>query len=122
MARGFQDLNVYKLAYKLSQDVFHLTKRFPPEERYSLTDQIRRSARSIPANIAEGYRKKRYPRLFSLKMTEADGEVAETMVWIDQSRDCEYISKEEREELMLGYEEVGRMLHSMIDHPERFEN
>lgn len=75
---GYRDLKVYKLAYKLAMEIFHLSKDFPREEKYSLTDQIRRSSRSIAANIAEGYSKKRYPKMFVSKMADADGETAET--------------------------------------------
>ena len=78
MSRGFKDLRVYQLAYQLAMRIFHESKRFPPEERYSLTDQIRRASRSVSANIAEGYRKRQYPNAFVSKMADADGEGAET--------------------------------------------
>jgi four helix bundle protein len=97
-----------------------LTKNFPFEERFSLTDQIRRSSRSVPANIAEGYRKRQYPNAFSNKMSDSDAEATETQVWLDFSRDCGYISKGECERLRLEYEEVGRMLGNMIAYPEKF--
>src|SRR5205807_4063693 len=71
---GFRDLKVYQLAYELAMEIFRESKSFPPEEKYSLTDQIRRSSRSVAANIAEGYRKKQYPRMFVNKMADADGE------------------------------------------------
>jgi four helix bundle protein len=117
---GFRDLKVYQKAYKLAMEIFNLTKNFPFEERFSLTDQIRRSSRSVPANIAEGYRKRQYPNAFSNKMSDSDAEATETQVWLDFSRDCGYISKEECERLRLEYEEVGRMLGNMIAHPEKF--
>lgn len=85
---GFRDLKVYELAYQLAMEIFHASKSFPSEEKYSLTDQIRRASRSVAANIAEGYRKKRYPKMFVSKMADADGEVTETQVWIDFARDC----------------------------------
>ena len=119
--RGFRDLKVYQLAYKLAMEIFHLSKAFPPEERFSLTDQIRRSSRSVTANIAEGYRKKLYAKMFVSKMADADGEAAETQVWLDYSRDCSYISADKWRSLVDGYEEVGRMLGGMIAHPERFK-
>jgi four helix bundle protein len=78
--RGFRDLKVYQLAYQLAMEIFQESKSFPPEERYSLTDQIRRACRSVAANIAEGYRKKRYPNMFVSKMADADGEATETQV------------------------------------------
>jgi four helix bundle protein len=117
---GFRDLKVYQKAYKLAMEIFNLTKNFPFEERFSLTDQIRRSSRSVPANIAEGYRKRQYPNAFSNKMSDSDAEATETQVWLDFSRDCGYISKEECERLRLEYEEIGRMLGNMIAHPEKF--
>ena len=119
-AMGFRDLKVYQLAYKLAMEIFRETKSFPPEEKYSLTDQIRRSSRSVPANIAEGYRKRRYEKMFVSKMADADGEATETQVWLDFARDCGYLSKERQDELTKSYEEVGRMLGSMIAHPEKF--
>jgi four helix bundle protein len=120
MKRGHRDLRVFQLAYKLAMQIFHESKGFPREERYSLTDQIRRSSRSVTSNIAEGYRKRQYPNAFVSKMADADGEVAETQVWIDYCRDCGYWSPDIASELTTGYEEVGRMLGSMIAHPEKF--
>src|SRR5438270_3280646 len=87
---GFRDLKVYQLAYQLAMEIFHESKSFPPEEKYSLTDQIRRSSRSVASNIAEGYRKKRYAKMFVSKMADADGEATETQVWLDFARDCGY--------------------------------
>ena len=117
---GFRGLRVYQLAYRLAMEVFEVSKSFPREERYSLTDQIRRSSRSVPTNIAVGYRKRRYPKLFVLKITDADGEGTETQVWLDFSRDHGYLAVDKHDELIAGYEEVGRMLGSMIAHPDRF--
>ena len=120
LPRGFRDLKVYQLAYDLAMDVFRQSKHFPAEERYSLTDQIRRASRSVAANIAEGYRKKRYPKMFVSKMADADGEATETQVWLDFARDCGCLSPEIQSKLTDGYEELGRMLGSMILRPERF--
>lgn len=117
---GHKDLKVFQLAYRLAMEIFHLTKTFPSEEKYSLTDQIRRSSRSVAANIAEGYRKRQYPKVFSNKMSDADGEATETQVWLEFSRDCEYISSEKCQSLTNGYEEVGRMLGGMIANPKKF--
>jgi four helix bundle protein len=116
----FRDLKVYQLAYKLAMEIFLESKAFPPEEKYSLTDQIRRSSCSVPANIAEGYRKRQYEKMFVSKMADADGEATETQIWLDFARDCGYLAKERQEELTKGYEEVGRMLGGMIAHPEKF--
>ena len=102
-------------------EIFVITRTFPQEERYSLTDQIRRSSRSVPANIAEGYRKRQYPAAFANKMSDADGEATETQVWLDVSKDCGYINLENHLRLMADYKEVGSMLGNMINNPEKFK-
>jgi four helix bundle protein len=119
-SHGFRDLRVYQLAFKLAMEIFTETKHFPVDEKYSLTDQIRRASRSVAANIGEGYRKKRYPKMFVSKMADADGEATETQVWLQFAESCGYLSKQRQNELLTGYEEVGRMLGGMIAHPERF--
>jgi four helix bundle protein len=121
MLRGYKDLRVFQLAYKLAIEVFFESRTFPAEERYSLTDQIRRSSRSVASNIAEGFRKRRYPKMFPNKLTDADGEASETQVWLDFAKDCGYLPLTRYNELTAGYEEVGRMLGSMIARPERFK-
>lgn len=118
--QGHKSLKVFQSAYRLAMEIFHLTKTFPSEERYSLTDQIRRSSRSVPANIAEGYRKRQYPKMFVNKLSDADGEATETQVWLEFSRDCGYLSNETCQKLLNDYEEIGRMLGSMIQQPEKF--
>ena len=118
--RGHRDLKVFQLAYRLAMEIFNETKSFPKEERYSLTDQIRRSSRSVAANIAEGYRKRRYPNMFVSKLADADSEGAETQVWLDFAQDCSYLSMPRHDELIIGYEDVGKMLGSMIAAPEKF--
>jgi four helix bundle protein len=120
MLRGYKDLKVFQLAYELAMRIFHASKPFPKEERYSLTDQVRRSSRSVAANIAEGFRKRQYPNMFVSKLADADAEGAETQVWIAFACDCGYLPPEMAEGLAQGYEEVGRMLGSMIAHPEKF--
>lgn len=120
MLRGHRDLKVYQTAYKLAMEIFHLSKQFPREERYSLTDQIRRSSRSVAANIAEGFRKRRYPNMLISKLVDSDGEATETQVWLDFAVDCEYMSREDRDRLTDGYEEIGKMLSGMMAKPERF--
>jgi len=90
------------LAYALAMRIFEASKRFPPDERYSLTDQCRRSSRSVTANIAEAYRKRQYPSAFVSKHADADGECAETQVWIDYSRDCNYMDAAVAAELTAG--------------------
>ena len=118
--KGYKDLNVYKLAYSLSMEIFEVTKKFPKEEKYSLTDQIRRSSRSITANIAEGWKKRRYPKLFVNKLIDAAGEASETEVWLDYSLDCGYIKHEIHKNLIAKCDEINRMLHGMITKPEKF--
>jgi four helix bundle protein len=101
-------------------EIFHLSKTFPQEEKYSLTDQIRRSSRSVPINIAEAYRKRQYPKSFVSKLSDADGEATETQGWLDFALDCGYISTEKHKQLTDGYLDVGRMLGVMIAQPEKF--
>jgi four helix bundle protein len=120
MLRGFRDLKVYQSAFKLAMEIFNESKNFAKEERYSLTDQIRRSSRSVAANIAEGFRKRQYPNMFASKLADSDAEAAETQVWLDFALECGYLSKEKYDGLIRGYEEVGKMLGAMIQHPEHF--
>jgi len=118
--KGPRDLKVYQLAYKLAMDIFQASKTFPKEEKFSLTDQIRRSSRSVTANIAEGFRKRQYPKMFVSKLADADGDATETQVWLDFARDCKYMTLECRDELTQGYQEVGKMLGTMMSMPEKF--
>ncbi|MGH9453484.1 MAG: four helix bundle protein [Terriglobia bacterium] len=120
MLRGHRDLKVYQMAYRLAMGIFRESKSFPVEERYSLTNQIRRSSRSVAANIAEGYRKRQYPSMFASKLADSDAEATETQVWLDFAQDCGYLSPERHKQLVAGYEEVGRMLSAMIANPEKF--
>ncbi len=101
-------------------EIFRATKTFPEEERYSLTSQIRRSSRSVAANIAEGYRKRQYPNMFSSKLADCDAEATETQVWLDFARDCGYISPERHRQFQESFEEIGRMLSGMIANPAKF--
>jgi four helix bundle protein len=118
--QGFRDLKVYQLAYKLAMEIFEESKSFPKDERYSLTDQIRRSSRSVVANIAEGYRKRQYPNMLASKFADSDAEATETQVWLDVARDCGYMKPERHDQLLEQYEQVGRMLGAIIAHPEKF--
>jgi four helix bundle protein len=120
MLQGHRDLKVYQMAFELAMQIYNITKTFPKDERYSLTDQIRRSSRSVAANIAEGFRKRQYPNMFASKLADADAEASETQVWLDFALNCEYISKEVHSQLLDSYREIGKMLGSMIAHPERF--
>ncbi len=121
MLRGHKDLKVYQLAYKLAMEIFNESKAFPKEERYSLTDQIRRSSRSVAVNIAEAFWKRRCPNMFVSKLTDSDAEATETQVWVDFAHDCGYLSQKRRDELLSGYEQVGKMLGSMMAQPEKFK-
>jgi four helix bundle protein len=120
MLRGFRDLRVYDLAFKLAMDIFELTKPFPADERSSLTSQIRRSSRSVAANIAEGFRKRQYPNMFVSKLADSDAEATETQVWLEFAFNCGYLSQETRTQLIAKYEELGRMIGKMMESPERF--
>ncbi|MGO8731922.1 MAG: four helix bundle protein [Terriglobia bacterium] len=100
--------------------VFKETKTCPRDKRHSPASEMGRSSRSVAANIAEGFRKRQYPSMFVSKLADSDAEATETQVWLDFARDCGYLSTEHHKELVGRYEEVGRMLHAMIDHPERF--
>jgi len=118
--RGFRDLKVYQLSYELALEIFELTKTFPKEEKYSLIDQIRRSSRSVSTNIAEAWYKRKYPKSFVSKLIDAAGEAGETEVWIDFSFAQEYLHNIKREYLLEKYNEVGKMLNSMINQPDKF--
>ena len=113
-AKSFKDLLVYEKAYQTSQTIFEISKGFPKEERYSLTDQIRRSSRSIGAQIAEGWGKRRYIKHFISKLTDADAEVQETQHWIRVALSCNYVVPARAEELDAELSEIGRMLNSMM--------
>lgn len=118
--RGFRDLIVYQLSYKLALEIFNITKTFPKEEKYSLVDQIRRSSRSVPTNIAEAWYHRKYPKSFVSKLIDCTGEAGETEVWIDFSFDLDYIKLNQKSYLIEKYEEVIRMLSGMISQPEKF--
>jgi len=101
-------------------EIYDVSKKFPREERYSLTDQIRRSSRSVAANVAEAWRKRRCTGVLVSRLVEADGEATETQVWLDFALGCDYLAREDHARLMSKSEEIGRMLGSMIAFPERF--
>lgn len=117
---GHKSLRVYQLAYELALEVFKISRTFPPEERFSLTDQIRRSSRGVAANIAEGYRKRQYPKMFVNKLSDSDGEAAETQVWLDFALDFGYVTTDVHDSLYARYEMVGGMLGRMMNSPEKF--
>ena len=116
----FRDLEVYKKQRTVSKEVFRLSNKFPSEERYSLTDQIRRSSRSVGAQIAEAWAKRLYPKHFISKLTDADGEQLETQHWLIEALGCDYISHEDFQDLTQKCEEIGRMLGAMIRKADTF--
>ncbi|MDO8550623.1 MAG: four helix bundle protein [Ignavibacteria bacterium] len=107
------DLDVFQVAYKASQEIFLLSKKFPKEETYSLTDQIRRSSRSVCANTAEAFRKRIYPKSFILKLNDAEAEAAETQVWLNFAKDCDYLNSEKAISIVNEYENIIGKLVSM---------
>jgi four helix bundle protein len=112
-----EDLNVYKKSFDLAMRIFRISKAFPKEERYSLTDQIRRSSRSVCSNIAEAWRKRRYEAALTCKLNDAEGEAAETETWIQFALKCGYVDRNTAIELFKGYEETIAMLVAMINNP-----
>ncbi len=118
--KSAKDLTVYQRAHQLAMDVFEVSKQFPLEERFALTSQIRRSSRSICLNIREAWAKRRYEAAFIAKLTDCDGENSETDSALDFARDCGYIEHREHEALTNLTAEIGKMLGSMIQQPEKF--
>ena len=116
----FQDLLAYKKSIDLVMNIFEISKKFPKEEVYSLTDQVRRSSRSVTANLAEAYRKRPYPKHFRSKLTDCDAENAETQVWIEFAYRCNYINENLYQELLNQSEEVGKLINYMILNPYKF--
>lgn len=120
VAKSFRDLNVYKLARESALRVFDLTKQFPKEERFSLTDQIRRSSRAVGAIIAEAWARRSYKAAFINKLNEALGEALETQSWLDASFDCKYATEDECRSLNMNYDHIGGMLRRMTDRADDF--
>jgi len=113
-ARGFRDLLVYRKAHEVAIRIFEISKNFPKEEMYSLTDQIRRASRSIGSQIAEAWGKRRYEKHFVSKLTDADAEQMETQHWLDVANSCGYLAKEEKKFIEEQLQEIGRMLNVMM--------
>src|SRR5690554_3051899 len=111
------ELRVYKLSFELGMEIYELSKLFPKEEKYSLTDQIRRSSRSVSGNIAEAFRKRRYPKSFVAKLNDSEGEAAETQNWLDYAYACEYIKEVTKENLFEKYNQIIGMLVNMENNP-----
>ena len=117
----YQELLVFQKAFGLAGEIFQLTKSFPSDEKYGLVSQIRRSSRSVCSNLAEGYRKRRYPAHFVSKLTDADMENTETEVWIDFAESCNYINEEQKDKLKFQVKEIGKLLNFMIRNPQKFQ-
>ncbi len=116
----YQDLLAYKKGLNVAMDIFETSKPFPKEETYSLTDQIRRSSRSVCANIAEAYRKREYPKHFHSKLTDCDAENSEKQTWLEFALACNYISNETFQILTEKNNEVGKLINYMILNPSKF--
>ncbi len=116
-----KDLEVYNLSFESAMGIFEISKSFPKEEIYSLTDQIRRSSRSVSANIAEAFRKRRYPKSFVAKLSDSEGEAAETQVWLDFALACGYITKGIHQELFQKYDWILGKIVNMINQPEKWK-
>jgi four helix bundle protein len=118
--RSHKELIVYQIAFKTSMEIFRISKTFPKEEVFSLTSQIRRSSRSVSANIAEAFRKRRYEKAFVAKLSDAEAESAETQVWLDYSLECGYITEEQHTKLYNDYDNILGKIVNMIQHPENW--
>jgi four helix bundle protein len=119
--RKHNDLRVYKLSFEAGMEVFRMTKIFPKEEKYSLTDQIRRYSRSVSGNIAEAWRKRKYPKSFVAKLNDSEGESAETQVWLDYALACEYIDESQHKSLYEKYDNIIGMLVNMQVRPDKWK-
>ena len=120
LIRSFRDLRVYQEMFALQQEIFALSRRWPKEEQYALTDQVRRSSRSMGSNIAESWAKRRYPAHFVSKLTDADGEAQETSHWLATAMACGYISTPEQSALQFQLDAIGGKLGKMMSKPESF--
>ena len=119
-AKSFRDLLVYQKARAACREAFRVSRSFPKEEMYSLTDQLRRASRSVGGQIAEAWGKRQYQKHFVSKLTDADAEQLETQHWIDVAFDCDYLSEEQQRMLLEPWLEIGRMLHAMIAKADQF--
>ena len=118
--RDHNDLDVFKMGFKSAMKIYELSKNFPKEEKYSLTDQIRRSSRSVAANIAEAFRKRRYPKAFVSKLLDSEAEAAETQVWLKFAFECDYIDKKTCDILVQQYDYIIGKLVNMARKPENW--
>ena len=116
----YRDLLAYKKSFSLAMMIFQVSKHFPKEEKYSLTDQIRRSSGSVAVTITESYRKRVYPKNFLSKLTDAEAENSETQVWLDFSLECGYLNESSYNELTALNNEVGKLIYYMMNNPDKF--
>jgi four helix bundle protein len=121
IAENYSGLEVFQLAFEQAMYIFNLTRKFPREEIYSLTDQIRRSSRSVCANLGEGYRKRQYPSHFTSKISDADMENTETQIWLRFVLECNYLLQEQYDQLIQRNHSIGKLLNHMISHPEKYQ-
>ncbi|MFY9308678.1 MAG: four helix bundle protein [Bacteroidia bacterium] len=119
-AKNIKETKVYGLGFDLAMKIFEVSKTFPKEETYSLTDQVRRSSRSVCTNLSEGFRKRLYPAHFITKVSDADMENSETQTWLQFALACKYISQNQYEAFSNTSEEVGRLLNHMINNPDKY--
>ena len=120
MIKTYKDLKVYHASYNLAMEIFKICSKFPKEEIYSLTNQIVRSSRSVPANIVEGWAKRKYENVFIKHLIDATGSCEETKVWLDFAKDCKYLPKEAHAKLLSGCDEIGAMLFSLAHNWKKF--
>lgn len=118
--KSYKELRVYQAALEAAMIIFELTKRFPPEEKYSMTDQIRRSSRSVCTNIGEAWRKRRYPAHFVSKLSDSEGEAEETRVWVEIALRCNYLTQQEADDLDDRYDKILGQLVNMISNPDKW--
>ena len=116
----FKDLTAYSKAFDTAMEIFEISKRFPKEEVYSLTDQVRRSSRSVCVNLGEGYRKRMYQKHFMAKVSDADMENTETSIWLDFALACKYLDEDSHSRLQVYNGEVGKLLGHMLKYPEKY--
>jgi len=120
--KSVKDLKVYQMAYQLAMEVFEITKKSPKEETYSLTDQMRRSSRSVAINIREGYAKRKYKQVFIRHLNDSLGSSEETRGWLDFAEECMYITKDEHNKLDGGYDEVNAMLYRLMENWQNYSD
>ncbi|MBX9853271.1 MAG: four helix bundle protein [Cytophagaceae bacterium] len=119
---NFKKLTVYQKSFSLAMDIFEITKKFPKEEQYALTSQIRRSSRAICSNLGEAYRKRQYEAHFVSKVSDSDMENSETQIWIDFAFSCQYIDETLKNKLEQQSDEIGRLLFHMIKNPDKYKS